>query len=383
MNILDIMSTKKLLKKNYVLIIIGAIILIIGGALIGRNESKRDETPTYRRVRSYTVITASTNTAEYTGVIRARTESNLGFRVPGKITEKLVKEGEHVSRGQALMRLDPTDLALALAASKEAVAAAKAQNRQALADERRMRNLLAENAISTKDYDHAKALADATTAQLSAAIANSKQMENQVDYAILKADADGIIMETMADVGQVVNTGAVVVRLAHDGAREAVINFPEGDAKASQHSAVASLYADQGKTFPAELRELSAQADPITRTYQARYTLKEEGKDAPLGATVTVRLERDEASGGGQLCEIPLGALFDDGSGISVWVISPETSTLSRRQVVVVKLGSETALISKGLELGEQILALGAHLVSEGEHVQPQTNTAENKYDRL
>ncbi|MCH5145524.1 efflux RND transporter periplasmic adaptor subunit [Desulfovibrio sp. UIB00] len=383
MNILDIMSTKKLLKKNYVLIIIGAIILIIGGALVGSNESKRDDAPAYRRVRSYTVITASTNTAEYTGVIRARTESNLGFRVAGKITEKLVKDGDHVIRGQALMRLDPTDIALGLAASKEAVTAAKAQNRQALADERRMRNLLSEKAVSTKDYDHARALADATTAQLSAAIANAKQMENQVDYALLRADADGIIMETVADVGQVVNTGAVVVRLAHDGAREAVINFPEGDAKASQHSAVASLYAAQGKIFPAELRELSAQADPITRTYQARYTLKEEGKDAPLGATVTVRLERDESSGGAQLCEIPIGALFDDGSGISVWVISPETSTLSRRPVVVVKLGSETALISKGLELGEQILALGAHLVSEGEHVQPQTNTAEKKYDRL
>ena len=379
MNISCVMGTKKLLKKNRVLIIIGAIIFIIGGALVGKHESKSDNATAYRRVRSYTVIPASNSIVEYTGVIRARTESNLGFRVPGKITEKLVKDGEHVSRGQALMRLDPTDLALALAASKEAVTAAQAQNKQAMADERRMRNLLAEKAVSTKDYDHAKALADATTAQLSAAIANAKQMENQVDYAILRADADGIIMETVADVGQVVNTGSVVVRLAHDGAREAVINFPEGDAKVSQNTAVASLYADHGKTFPAELRELSAQADPITRTYQARYTLKDEGKDAPLGATVTVRLEENETNGGGYLCEIPLGALFDEGSGVSVWVINPKTATLHRRPVAVVKLGSETALISNGLELGEQILALGAHLVSEGEHVQLQANTVEKK----
>ena len=106
------------------------------------------------------------------------------------------------------MRLDPTELTLALAASKEAVTAARAQNRQALADERRMRNLLAEKAVSTKDYDHAKSLADATMAQLSAAIANAKQMEKQVDYALLRADADG---EIMADFGQVVNTGSVVV----------------------------------------------------------------------------------------------------------------------------------------------------------------------------
>ena len=379
MNIIDRNGTKKLLKKYYMPILTGALLLVVSGFFVGNNESNRAEAPAYRRVRSYTVIPASNHTAEYTGVIRAKTESNLGFRVPGKIIEKLVKDGEHVSRGQALMRLDPTDLTLALAASKEAVTAARAQNRQALADERRMRNLLTEKAVSTKDYDHAKSLADATTAQLSATIANSRQMENQVDYAILRADADGVIMETVADVGQVVNTGSVVVRLAHDGAREAVINFPEGDATTSQHAGIASLYADQGKTFLAELRELSAQADPITRTYQARYTLKGEGKDAPLGATVTVRLERSEASGGIHVCEIPLGALFDDGSGSSVWVINPETATLLRRPVVVVKLGSETALISKGLELGEQILALGAHLVSEGEHVQPHANTIEKK----
>ena len=379
MNIIRKIDAKKLYKKQYLSIFIGAMVLIISGILVGKNESKQVEPPAYRRVRSFTVSSASSNTAEYTGVIRARTESNLGFRVPGKITEKLVKEGEHVSKGQALMRLDPTDLTLALAASKEAVTAAKAQNRQALADERRMRNLLAEKAVSTKDYDHAKSLADATTAQLSAAIANAKQMENQVDYALLRADADGVIMETVADVGQVVNTGSVVVRLAHDGAREAVINFPEGGAQSTQLSAVASLYADKNKTFPAELRELSAQADPITRTYKARYTLKDAGIDAPLGATVTVRLENNEANGGIHLCEIPIGALFDDGSGISVWVINPETATLVRRPVVVAKLGSETALISSGLKLGEQILALGAHLVSEGERVQLQASTTEKK----
>ena len=379
MNIIRKIDAKKLPKKQYFPILIGAMVLIISGILVGKNESKQAELAAYRRVRSFTVTSASSNTAEYTGVIRARTESNLGFRVSGKITEKLVKEGEHVSKGQALLRLDPTDLTLALAAAKEAVTAAKAQNRQALADERRMRNLLAEKAVSTKDYDHAKSLADATTAQLSAAIANAKQMENQVDYALLRADADGVIMETVADVGQVVNTGSVVVRLAHDGAREAVINFPEGDAKATQRAAVASLYADKNTTFPAELRELSAQADPITRTYKARYTLKDEGTDAPLGATVTVRLESNEANGGVHLCEIPIGALFDDGSGISVWGINPETATLVRRPVVVAKLGSETALISSGLKLGEQILALGAHLVSEGERVQLQANTTEKK----
>jgi multidrug efflux pump subunit AcrA (membrane-fusion protein) len=109
-------------------------------------------------------------------------------------------------------------------------------------------------------------------------------------------------------------------------------------------------------------------ADPLTRTYQARYTLSGAGENAPLGATVTVLLGGENANAN-LLYEIPIGALYDGGAGTSVWVIHPETSTVSRQSVEVAKLGSETALISKGLKPGEQILALGVHLVKEGELV--------------
>ena len=118
MNIIRKIDAKKVPPKKYFPILIGAMVLIISGILVGKNESKQAEPAAYRRVRSFTVTSASSNTAD------ARTESNLGFRVPGKITAKLVKEREHVSQGQALMRLDPTELTLALAASKEAVTAA-------------------------------------------------------------------------------------------------------------------------------------------------------------------------------------------------------------------------------------------------------------------
>jgi RND family efflux transporter MFP subunit len=224
-------------------------------------------------------------------------------------------------------------------------------------------------AVSVQEYDQAKSSADATTAQLNAAAAYSAQLENQVGYAVLRAEADGVIMETPADVGQVVGAGTVVIRLAHDGPREAVVNLPEGEAKIAKSMAVANLYADPGQTFPATLRELSAMADPLTRTYQARYTLSGAGGNAPLGATVTVHLDKEETDGAVQQYEIPIGALYDGGAGTSVWVINPDRSTLSRQSVEVAELGSETALISKGLKPGEQILALGAHLVTEGERV--------------
>lgn len=358
------------LSRGYrITLVIGALVVIACGAVLGRDKKMPVQTTPPRLVRSITVISAQGDALEYTGVIHARTESDLGFRVSGKIIEKLVKAGDHVKRGQALMRLDPTDLRLAANAAQAAVEAARAQNKRAVADEMRQRELVAIKAVSVQEYEQAKSAADATTAQLNSAIASARQVENQAGYAVLRAGADGVIMEIPADVGQVVGAGNVVVRLAHDGAREAVVNLAEGNVQRANSTATASLYADPGRTFPATLRELSATADPATRTYQARFRLRGTGENAPLGATVTIHLDGDRAKGAVQLYEVPVGALYDGGTGTSVWVIDPVTSSVSRRPVEVAKLGSETALVGKGLKPGERILALGAHLVKEGERV--------------
>jgi RND family efflux transporter MFP subunit len=368
------------LSSRYQLsLLIGALVVIAGVALLGRDNQLSVDTTSPRLVSAYTVRSARDDSMEYTGVIHARTESNLAFRVPGKIIEKLVKAGDHVKRGQALMRLDPTDLRLAANAAQAAVEAVRAQNKRALADELRQRGLVAIKAVSVQEYDQAKSAADATTAQLNSAVDYARQRENELGYAVLRADADGVIMERPADVGQVVSPGNVVVRLAHDGPREAVVDFPEGEEQLARSKATASLYADPGQSFPAKLRELSAMADPLTRTYQARYRLGGFGANAPLGATVTVHLDGENTNGAEKLYEIPIGALYDGGAGTSVWVINPDTSTLSRRAVEVAKLGSETALVSKGLKPGELIVALGAHLVKEGERVKVLSGPAKEQ----
>ncbi|NVO00383.1 MAG: efflux RND transporter periplasmic adaptor subunit [Geobacteraceae bacterium] len=358
----------------------GAVVVVAIGVVFGKDRKPLSvDAASPRLIRAYTVGSTGSDSMEYTGVIHARTESDLGFRVPGKIIEKLVKAGDYVKRGQALMRLDPTDLRLAANAARESVEAARAQNKRALADELRLRGLVAIKAVSVQEYDQAKSAADATTAQLNSAVAYARQLENQEGYAVLRAEADGVIMDVPADVGQVVGAGNVVVRLAHDGAREAVVNLPEGTTKIANSKAVASLYADSGHSFQAKLRELSAMADPLTRTYQARFSLDGVGKSAPLGATVTVHLNGETRSDTLQQYEIPVGALYDNGTGTSVWVINPEASSLSRRPVVVAKVGSETALVSAGLKPGERIVALGAHLVKEGEKVKILVNPAKEK----
>jgi len=377
---IDLKKFAGLSRRYRMALIMGALAVIAFGVVFGKDKKPLPaDATTPRMVRTYTVGSAGSDSMEYTGVIHARTESDHGFRVPGKIIEKLVKAGDHVRRGQALMRLDPTDLRLAANAAREAVEASRAQNKRALADELRQRGLVAIKAVSVQEYEQAKSAADATTAQLNSAIAYSKQLENQAGYAVLRADADGIVMETLADVGQVVGPGTVVVRLAQDGAREAVVNLPEGNEKIAKSTATASLYADPAQTFTANLRELSAMADPITRTYQAHYSLGGIGENAPLGATVTVHLDGDTVKGTVQQYEIPVGALYDGGNGTSVWVINPNSSTLSLRPVAVAKLGSETALVSKGLKPGERILALGVHLVKEGEKVMILSGPAKEK----
>ena len=300
----------------------------------------------------------------FTGVISARVQSNLGFRVPGKVTKRFVDMGQTVRAGEPLMRLDQTDLDLARTAKENAVVAARAAAEQAAADEARYRKLLADGWATQQKYEQAKALRDSSAAQLAAAEAQADVARNEAAYSILRADADGTVIETLAEPGHVVSAGQTVVKLAHAGSREAVVNLPETMRPAIGSQAQARTYAASAAPSRAVLRQLSDAADPATRTYEARYVLDGEASRAPLGATVTVWVTKDEAA---LILEVPIGALYDDGKTTGVWVVD-SASTVSRRAVQVRQLSDETVLVS-GIRTGERIVALGAHLLREGERV--------------
>ncbi len=302
----------------------------------------------------------------FTGLVSARVQSDLGFRVPGKIIERLVDTGAEVKRGQILMRIDRTDFALAITADTQAVAAAKAHLVDAAADEQRYRGLIGTGAVSQQTYQRAKAAADSARADLAAAEARAAVTRNQGDYSVLLADADGTVVETLAEPGQVVAAGQTVLRLAHQGPREASVNLPEDLRPALGSTARAVLYDADATTSAAHLRQLSDAADPRTRTFEARYVLDGDAAKAPLGATVTVKIADLQAAG---LTEVPLGALYDRGQGTGVWVIDAKTSAVAYRPVQVARLGSETALLSGGLQSGDQIVALGAQLLHDGQAV--------------
>ena len=301
----------------------------------------------------------------FTGIVAARVQSDLGFRVSGKVLERLVDTGQTVKRGQPLMRIDPTDLRLATRAQEEAVAAAKARAHQTSADEARHRDLVSAGAVSKSAYDKVKAAAESARAELSAAEAQADVARNATGYAVLLADGDGVVVETLAEPGQVVAAGQVVVRVAHAGRREAVIELPETLRQAIGSTGRAALYGT-GLSGSAKLRQLSDAANRQTRTFEARYVLEGSLADAPLGSTISIQLSNGQDD---PALQVPIGAISDSGKGPGVWLIEGESPQVTWRAVKIAHLSDEMASVVGNLKVGDPVVALGAHLLHEGEHV--------------
>lgn len=334
-------------------------------ALSACSKGEADPRTGPQLVRIATVQGAGDVGRSFTGIVSARVQSDLGFRVPGKIVARLVDTGQAVRRGQPLMRIDSTDLALARSAQAGNVEAARAKALQTAADEKRYRDLVSAGAVSASTYGQVKAAADAAQAQLKAAEAQAGVARNEAGYAILLADADGIVVETLAEPGQVVAAGQVVVKLARSGAREAIIDLPETVRPAIGSTARAIAFAGD-RTGTAHLRQLSDAADPQTRTFEARYVLAGAAARAPLGSTITVEITERRSAGSMQ---VPLAAIYDNGKGPGVWIVSGAQPQVRWRPVRLVGVGEETATITGGLRAGERFVALGAHLLHEGEAV--------------
>lgn len=341
------------------------IVAVVASLLSGCGHADADPRTAPPLVRVAQAGGAEGSDQEFTGVVGARVQSDLGFRVAGKVVARLVDAGQTVRRGQPLMRIDATDYALATQATAGTVAAARARAVQTSNDEKRYRDLVSAGAVSASAYDQAKAAALAARAELSAAEAQARVSRNDANYTVLVADADGVVVETLAEPGQVVGAGQTVVRLAHSGQREAIVALPE--TLRPPLGALAQAHTYSGLAGQARLRQLSDAADPATRTFEARFVLDGPPGNAPLGSTVVVSLA---TSGTAPAISVPLAAVYDRGRGPGVWVVGGGgRPKVSWRPVRLASLGDETAEISAGLQPGERIVALGAHMLHDGEPV--------------
>jgi len=330
----------------------------------------RTQTPL---VKTVAVQPASDSSRSFTGIVAARVQSDLAFRVTGKVLERFVDAGQIVKRGQPLMRIDPIDLQLTANAQREAVLVAKARANQTAEDEIRHRGLVEEGAISASTYDQIKAAADSANAQLKAAEAQADVAKNASSYAFLLAGSDGVVIDTLVEPGQVVSAGQTVLRIAHSGKREAIVNLPETLRPSLGSIAQAKLYGKDNLTVPAKLRQLSESADGVSRTFEARYVLDEAIAKAPLGATITIKIKESSTSTKTAL-EVPVGAIFDAGKGSGVWVLDGSPTHVTWRPVKILSISDDAAQVEGNLKVNDQIIGLGAHLLHEGEKVRVATS---------
>jgi RND family efflux transporter MFP subunit len=319
-----------------------------------------------RPVQVQTVAFQGQNASrDFVGVVRARYETDLGFRVAGKVVARVVNVGDRVRAGDVIARLDPQDLRLQVESAEAEFSAATSNLAQAAADLERYTTLKSRGYASIADFDRKKAAKDEADGRLERARRSLELARNQLDYAELKADADGVITATLAEPGQVVAVGQAVARLAHRGEKEAVVALPEtwlGDARKAK--ANVRLWSERDRTFDAQLRELSPQADAATRTYAARFTIKDADDSVAFGMTATVTL----SNAIGAAAKLPLSAVLNRGSGPTVYVVDG-TGALTLRNVTVASFTEDAALVTEGLRDGEKVVTLGVQKLEAGRKV--------------
>lgn len=304
---------------------------------------------------------------EFSGDVRARYESRLGFRVGGKIVERRVDVGANVKDGQVLMRLDPQDLRLAEAQARATLRAAETERDLAQADYQRHQNLRAQNFVSQAVLDAKQAALRAAQANVDAARAGLRGQSNQAGYANLESDTDGVVTAVDAEVGQVVAVGAPVVRVARTDEKEVVIGIPEDRVEALREARDVSvrLWARRDEAIPGKIREVSPVADPATRTYTVKVSVPARA-DIRLGMTATVEMTTGGGANAAGL-RVPLSALVQDKGATSVWVV--EKNAVQLRKVEVAGQSGNDILLSGGVQPGQTVVTAGVHLLKPGQKV--------------
>jgi len=289
----------------------------------------------------------------YSGEVRSRYETPLAFRIPGKVSARLVDAGAVVSSGQVLARIDPAD-------SELSATAASAQLELASAERDRFRHLRAQNFVS-------QAALDARETTFKAAKAQAELARNQSAYTRLRADHAGVITQVALEVGQVVAAGQAVMRLARTDTLEVAIAIPEGrmpDVRALG-SAEVTLWADDDAHYTGSLRELAPAADALTRTYAARVAISQPDARLMLGMTAKVRFLRTDGS---TRLTVPLSAIFQHQGRPALWIVGAD-ETVSLRPVALAAYHEDGAVLASGVTAGERIVVAGVHKLSSGERV--------------
>lgn len=306
---------------------------------------------------------------EYAAEIRARTESRLSFRVGGKLVKRMVDAGQVVKAGQALAQIDPQDLQLGQQAAQAGLVAAKANLDLSEAEFKRYKELKEQGFISGMELDRREATLKSARAQFEQVRAQAGVQVNQASYALLVADASGVITGVDAEPGAVLSAGTPVLRLAHDGPRDAVFSVPEDRVAAirallGKKDALKLRIWGEARTLPATVRELAAAADPMTRTF----AVKADVGSAPvrLGQTASLLVDAPSVDG---LVRLPLAAVFEQQGQATVWVLDRNSMTVRPNRIQVAGADGNVVVVGAGLAPGQTVVTAGVHALTPGQKV--------------
>ena len=305
----------------------------------------------------------TTRQLDYSGSVRARVEMNLGFRVAGKVTERLVDIGQHVNSGDVLARIDASDYELSVKSAEASLDAAERQVETVDLARTRAEQLYTKNFAPKSQLDQARLTYDQAVATRDAARSTLAQAQNQVQYADLKATKDGIVTAVSADVGQVVAAGTPVMTVAVDGEKEVSIAVPEMDIAGFKpgKEVKASFWSDEGLTLDGKVREVAGSADPQSRTFAVRVSLPDDPR-VLLGMTANVQATVGSKA---QLVSIPLTAMAEKDGKQIVWTVDRSSDTVHPRPIKVASFTADGVAVADGLKQGDVVVAAGTQFMTE------------------
>ena len=308
------------------------------------------------------------------GVVRPRIETDLGFRVAGKVARRLVEVGDVVEQGQPLAALDGVDLRLQAEQAEAEERAARGALETAAAAEERAKGLRGGGWSTDAQIELTRAAGDEARARLLRAQRTVELTKNSLSYATLLADGPGVVTATLVEPGQILAAGQTAVRVARAREREVVVSLPESlVASARDSAAFVSLWTSPDKKHAAKLRELAPSADPVTRTFLARFAISDAGDDMRLGMTATLTLSEN---GGTPVARVPLSALFNQGAGPSLYVVNEQANGVALKNVTVRSYGAQEVEITDGVAEGAQVVSLGVQKLDPSQKIRVVSSLA-------
>ena len=357
----------RLFFSGYSKLLAGISLAALAVVLTGCNDQVAEKPVESRPVLVATVhYEAQSPERSFVGTIRPRIETDMGFRVPGKVAKRLVEVGESVDVGLPLATLDEVDLKLQAEQAEAELRAATGVLAQAGAAEQRAKDLRTKGWATDAQLESAKAAADEARARLNRAERSVELTNNSLSYATLVADSRGVVTTTLIDPGQVVASGQTAIRVARFAEKEAVVAIPETlVGRAKDGVATVTLWSGPNKKYAAKLREVAPSADPATRTYLAKFSLPEAGEDVSLGMTATLTLADRETE---RVARLPLSSLYSQGGDPSLYVVD-DKGAISLKPVAVKSYDSNCVVISSGVDEGAKIVVLGVQKLDPSQKV--------------